>query len=108
MLARGLESTYEVHTLLLVIFLSCVSFAQQTTPTPPVYDATHAPEINTTLMETTFLIVGPSSKQGEETKSRCGTGFVMMRLAKEGSTAAQWVLITAKHVFEDIRGDTAT
>jgi hypothetical protein len=59
-------------------------------------------------METTFLIVGPSSKQGEETKSRCGTGFVMMRLAKEGSTAAQWVLITAKHVFEDIRGDTAT
>ena len=59
-------------------------------------------------METTFLILGPSSRPGEEAKSRCGTGFVMLRQFKQDSTEARWVLVTAKHVFEDIRGDTAT
>jgi hypothetical protein len=59
-------------------------------------------------METTFLIMGPSSRPGEETKSRCGTGFVIMRQVKADSDIGQWVLITAKHVFEDIRGNTAT
>src|SRR5713101_2950219 len=89
-----------------VIFVSSVDLAQQTTP--PVYDATHSPEINTTLMETTFRITGPSARAGEETKGRCGTGFVIMRQVKRDSNIASWVLITAKHVFNDIRGDTAT
>lgn len=92
----------------LAILASTLCLAQQTPSTPPVYDATHAPEINTTLMETTFLISGPSSRPGEETKSRCGTGFVMMRQGKPDTDVGLWVLITAKHVFEDIRGDTAT
>ena len=61
-------------------------------------------EINTVLMETTFMIVGPSARLGEENLSRCGTGFVLAR-SKGGTT--QLVLITAKHVFEDIRGDEA-
>ena len=61
-------------------------------------------EINTVLMETTFMIIGPSARRGEESSRRCGTGFVLGR-SKGGTT--QLVLITAKHVFEDIRGDEA-
>jgi hypothetical protein len=92
----------------LLLLVTSASFAQQAPPATPVYDATHSPEINTMLMETTFLILGPSSHPGEEAKSRCGTGFVIMRLAEPDSSRGQWVLVTAKHVFEDIRGDTAT
>jgi hypothetical protein len=55
-------------------------------------------------METTFRIDGPSARPGEQGVTRCGTGFV---LARPKGSATQLVLITAKHVFEDIRGDEA-
>jgi hypothetical protein len=92
----------------LAILASATSLAQQPTTTPPANTGIHSPEINTTLMETTFLVSGPSSKSGEEGKARCGTGFVMMRLSKPETDIGQHVLVTAKHVFEDIAGDTAT
>ncbi len=37
-----------------------------------------------------------------------GTCFIMLRQNKPDSDAGRFVLITAKHVFDDIRGDTAT
>jgi hypothetical protein len=100
-----------MKTPLLVILLTLQMWAQQQ-PAQPASTAPASPatnEINTLLMESTFLIQGPSSKLGEENKSRFGTGFVMLRPVKEG-LAPDWkiVLVTAKHVFEDIKGDTAT
>ena len=62
-------------------------------------------EINTVLMKTTFMIIGPSARPSEENIGRCGTGFVLGRPEGDGN---QLVFITAKHVFEDIRGDEAT
>jgi hypothetical protein len=59
-------------------------------------------------METTFMISGPSAKPGEENRNRFGTGFVMLRRVKPDSNAGQYVLVTAKHVFEDIKGELVT
>jgi hypothetical protein len=95
--------------LLLALSLGLPIFAQQTIPpSSNVHESPHSPEINTTLMETTFLISGPSSRANEQDKLRFGTGFVMMRRTKQDSDVGQYVLVTAKHVFEDIKGDTAT
>jgi hypothetical protein len=85
-------------------------FMQQ--PTPPAQAALtpkpHAPETTTTLMETTFLISGPSAKPSEENKTRYGTCFVMLRPVKQDSKLLQYVIVTAKHAFEDIKGEVAT
>jgi hypothetical protein len=63
-------------------------------------------------METTFLILGHSARAGEEDKSRTGTCFIMTRPTKPGPTSgpydATFVLVTAKHVLADIRGEQAT
>lgn len=92
--------------LLLILILSIQTWAQQPAlPTHPVTEST--PEINTVLMESTFYIQGPSALPGEESKNRYGAAFVMIRPIKD-SSAGQFVLVTAKHVFEDIRGNTAT
>ena len=40
--------------------------------------------------------------------NRDGTGYVMLRLVRPDSTDGTYVFVTAKHVFEDIAGDTAT
>jgi hypothetical protein len=61
-------------------------------------------EINSTLMETTFRIVGPSrARPGEMTG---GTVFILGKPTSDGKAA--FVMITAAHVFEDIDGDTGT
>lgn len=62
-------------------------------------------ELNSIMMETTFLISGPSKK--ENGKAAIGTGFILGKPAADGSTS-YFVLVTAAHVFEDIDGDTAT
>jgi hypothetical protein len=67
-----------------------------------------SPEINTTLMETTFMVTGPSSHAGEENLRRFGTAFVMFRQVKADSNDGIRVLISARHVFDDIKGDYAT
>jgi hypothetical protein len=73
---------------------------------PP--DQARSPEINTTLMETTFRVYGPSARPGEDNLDRFGTGFIMLRQVKPDSNEGQYVFVTAKHVFEDIKGETAT
>ena len=98
--------------IVLLVLLPAHALAQQsqTVPgasaTPPA--TTRSPEINTLLMESTFLVKGPSAKVGEEDKERTGTCFIMARRLKADSDEGVYVLITAKHVFEDIRGDQAT
>jgi hypothetical protein len=82
--------------------------ATPATPQGAKDDAPHSPEINTTLMETTFEILGPSARQGEENQIRFGTGFVMLRRTKPDSDIGQYVVVTAKHVFDDIKGEYAT
>ena len=60
-------------------------------------------EFNTLLFETTFKIEGPASP-GTIT---FGTVFLMSRPIP-GSARFRYVMITAKHVLDGIRGDTAT
>ncbi len=60
-------------------------------------------EFNTLLFQTTFKIEGPGFESGTVT---LGTVFLMSRPIPE-SSKFQTVLITAKHVLEGIRGDTA-
>jgi hypothetical protein len=59
-------------------------------------------------MESTFMVFGPSAKQGEEDKIRFGTGVVIFRRVAPDSDDGQYVLVTAKHVFKDIKGEVAT
>jgi hypothetical protein len=61
-------------------------------------------EINTDLMETTFRMTGPTSTPNEITG---GTVFILGKPIKDGSRA-YFVMITAAHVFEGIKGDTGT
>jgi hypothetical protein len=81
--------------MILIMVLASTS-APAAEPRPQEYY-----EINTRLMETTFLVVGPSSK--EPGKTTGGTVFVM---AKNESGA--YVIVTAAHVLEEIAGDIAT
>jgi hypothetical protein len=60
-------------------------------------------EINTQLMETTFRITGPSSKQAGATTG--GTVFLMGKPIGNGK--ASYVMVTAAHVFDDIAGEQA-
>jgi hypothetical protein len=62
-------------------------------------------EVNTVLMETTFLITGPS--KASPGKISTGTGFLVGKPSTDG-TASYFVLVTAAHVFDDIDGDIAT
>lgn len=63
-------------------------------------------ELNTLLMHSTFLIVGP--KSGSEGQQAFGSIFAMA-LPKEGSTTeGTLILVTAAHVLNDISGDQAT
>lgn len=56
-------------------------------------------EINTVLMESTFKIMGTNSS---------GTGFVIGRPYPKEPTKSRFTLVTAAHVLEGIKEDTAT
>jgi hypothetical protein len=76
------------------------------TGTPATAAAPDQPEtfeINTQLMETTFRITGPSSKQAGATSG--GTVFLMGKPIGDGR--ASYVMVTAAHVFDDIAGEQA-
>jgi hypothetical protein len=62
-------------------------------------------EINTILMESTFMLSGPAATPGQQT---IGTCFVMFRQRSADSNQGRYVLITARHVLDDIVGDSAT
>jgi S1-C subfamily serine protease len=100
---------------LAVIFLilSPSLFAQQPSPQQPNPRQAPTPppapkeepdfELNTALMESTFLIQGQSA-QGQT----IGTVFVVGRpIPNSTPTVARLVLITAAHVLEQMQGDTA-
>ncbi len=62
-------------------------------------------ELNTLLMHSTFLIVGPTKVPNQFT---FGTVFLMGIPYKNDPKVAHIVIVTAAHVFEGINGDTAT
>jgi hypothetical protein len=55
-------------------------------------------ELNTVLMESTFKLQGEGSR---------GTAFIIGRPSKKEPEKAYYVLVTAAHVLDSIRGDTA-
>lgn len=63
------------------------------------------PELNTILMESTFMIQGIAKKDPKQVSF--GTAFFIGKPTKNGSKS-YFVLVTAKHVLEDIAGDDAT
>ncbi len=77
-----------------------------TTPTRTVIRApSPTDELNTLLMHSTFLIVGPTQVPNQFS---FGTVFLMGIPYKDDSKVAHIVVVTAAHVFEGISGDTAT
>lgn len=88
-----------MRTLALIGIILVAAMTEATTePAPGIL------EINTTLMETTFRITGPSSKQLAATSG--GTVFILGKPTGDG-TRAFFVLVTAAHVLDDIAGNTA-
>jgi hypothetical protein len=81
------------------------SFAQApaTTAPPTAPTATTDFELNTVLMQTTFMIQG----QNAQGQSLIGTVFVMGRPFPGQPTRGAYVLITAAHVLSDMQGDSA-
>ena len=81
--------------------------AAQTPPTPTAPPtAPTAPtdfELNTVLMQTTFMIQG----QNAQGQPLIGTIFVMGRPFPGQPTRGAYVLITAAHVLSDMQGDSA-
>ncbi|KPJ51358.1 hypothetical protein AMJ40_00205 [candidate division TA06 bacterium DG_26] len=54
-------------------------------------------EPHTSLMESTFKLWGEGS---------CGTGFILSVPAEEDSESVRHILVTARHVLENIQGDS--
>lgn len=67
--------------------------------TPTILVAQDKFEINTQLMESTFKIQGRGS---------LGTVFILGLPSKKDTTKAYFVMITAAHVLDSIKGDDAT
>jgi len=102
---NGLMSKRLLAFALVVCTVSQLRAAQSSQKDEPlVYEN----EINSILMESTFRISGPSARPGEEGHGRTGTGFVILRRMNQSSDDGHPVLVTAKHVFEDIKGEIAT
>lgn len=66
---------------------------------PVMLSAQEELELNTVLMNSTFRIEG---------SGKTGTIFILGKLSKKDSSKAFYVLVTANHVLNDIKTDTAT
>lgn len=98
-------SSFAKIIIALLLFSGSSGAAQQTQPTqPPPPQESQDIELNTVLMESTFMIEGPSGP-GQKT---IGTVFIMGVPLTAHPTEARYVLVTAAHVLEDIQGDLAT
>jgi hypothetical protein len=64
------------------------------------------PEINTILMQSTYRISGPKLGDITGNEITVATSFLMGKPTPDGK-GAYYVLITAKHVLDEIRGDAA-
>jgi hypothetical protein len=101
MRARDSGSNYvSLRMVLTLIFAGLAagsnSYAQQQKNT--------LPELNTILMQSTYFISGNS--KDEPGKTSFGTAFLMGKPIP-GQDRAYYVLITAAHVLNNIKGDTA-
>jgi hypothetical protein len=97
-----------MRTIAAITFLLCSSVvcqSQNPKPTaPPPTAAVEDIELNTALMESTFMIEG-RGPQG----TTLGTVFVIGRLIPNVTPeAARLVMVTAAHVLEEIPGEIAT
>lgn len=61
-------------------------------------------ELNTALFEATFKLEQPTGGG----RSVVGTGFVLVRPSLDNPNQGFFVLVTAKHVFDDMPADAAT
>jgi Trypsin-like peptidase domain len=88
-------------------FTSSPVARQQPSPTPNAENKNpqHAIELNTVLMQSTFMLVGRTT---DPNKFSFATGFIIGRPVKGKSNYARYVLITAAHVFESFTGRSAT
>jgi hypothetical protein len=66
---------------------------------------THAQELNTILMNSTFKIVGPNARI--KGNIIFGTVFIMAKPIKETPDRGYYVLVTAAHVLDKIGGEEA-
>src|ERR1700736_842776 len=74
-------------------------------PAAPTAQEVQDIELNTALMETTFMIQGPSIQPGG---TNIGTVFIVGRpIQSSNSSLVRPVLVTAAHVLREIQGDTA-
>jgi hypothetical protein len=62
-------------------------------------------DLNTVLMQSTYLIQGP--KKGADNELSFGTAFLVGKPTDDKSKQ-HYVLVTARHVLDEIDGDTAT
>lgn len=65
---------------------------------------TQIEDINTVLMQSTFRIQGPSVDGGG---TSFGTVFILGRPVKDQPERGAYVLVTAAHVLESIKGEKA-
>jgi hypothetical protein len=77
--------------------------AQAPIPPPPAPLAKNI-ELNTVLMQSTFMIKGPNA-QGTQTM---GTVFIVGRPIPNQPERGAYVMVTAAHVLDEIQGDLAT
>jgi S1-C subfamily serine protease len=87
-----------MNRTLISILLFALPFSAQT-------QKTLMDDLNVLLMHSTFLIVGPSAK--EPNKTVFGTVFIIGVPYKTNPTRANYTLVTASHVLDDISGDVA-
>lgn len=82
----------KTSTLFLIIFIAIISPKESTSQ-----------NINEIMMRATYQISGPDV-DGNEIMGSC---FIVGKRLKNDSTKSYYVLVTAKHVLEDINGDKA-
>lgn len=98
------------------LLIGTATFARAEAPSPQAIESKatkptvlRAPsptdELNTLLMHSTFLIVGPTNVPN---KISFGTVFLLGIPYKDDPKIAHIVVVTAAHVLEGISGDTAT
>jgi S1-C subfamily serine protease len=102
-----LNSHYFTKSVIVfLLFAVSSAIGQQTPPAaqPPPPQQPQDIELNTVLMESTFLIEGPAGP-GQTT---FGTVFIIGVPLAGQPTQARFVLVTAAHVLEGIQGEFAT
>jgi hypothetical protein len=103
----NVKARWSLFRLLLVVTaLTLTAASSALTDTTITRPPAPSDELNTVLMHSTFLILGPSSKVPNAAAT--GTVFIIGLPHKDEPKIASIVLVTAAHVLDDIAGDKAT